>query len=61
MADYYHEARRHVQSLKKTSDDSRRRAERRQELAIIDVRCCWQHGLLHTSPSHTLSSILDGR
>lgn len=37
MANYYHEARKQVQALKKTTEDNRRRAERRQELAVIDV------------------------
>ena len=54
MANYYHEARKQVQALKKTTEDNRRRAERRQELAIIDVRFCSWHLMPITLPSTSL-------
>ncbi len=38
MANYYHEARAHARSVKNMSEDSRRRAERRAEMATIHVR-----------------------
>jgi hypothetical protein len=37
MANYYHEARAHVRQLTKMSDDKRRRAERRAELAEVEA------------------------
>lgn len=37
MANYYHEARAHVRQLKNMSDDKRRKAERRAELAEVEA------------------------
>ena len=38
MANYYNEAREQKRQLKVTSESSRRRAERRAELAAVEVR-----------------------
>ena len=37
MANYYHEARAHVRRLKELSEENKRRAERRAELASAQV------------------------
>ena len=39
MANYYHEARAHARSLKNMQEENKRRAERRAEVASVQVTC----------------------